>query len=184
MATDKVRQIAFESVYPLAAGEAAHSPGPDGLAPAERELSYQMAIRRLVVQVLYEAEQAGVDDAAFDRFLHDAMGRVEDLGPMAAETARSLASEAFTQRAEADAEFGRLVPDWPPHRQAAVDRAILRVARAELLRGTPPGAVVINEAIELARAFSTDRSPAFINGLLDAVLARLKAQGAKPPAEA
>jgi N utilization substance protein B len=58
---------------------------------------------------------------------------------------------------------------------AVVDRLILRMAVCELLRDpeTPP-AVVINEALELARTFSTEESVGFINGILDAILKKLE----------
>jgi N utilization substance protein B len=57
---------------------------------------------------------------------------------------------------------------------AVVDRLILRMAVCELLRDpeTPP-AVVINEALELARTFSTEESVGFINGILDAIRRKL-----------
>jgi N utilization substance protein B len=52
---------------------------------------------------------------------------------------------------------------------AGVDRAILRLCHHELTSGTNPAPIVLNEAVELARHFSTDRSPAFINALLDKI---------------
>jgi N utilization substance protein B len=57
---------------------------------------------------------------------------------------------------------------------AVLDRLILRMAACELMRdtGTPP-AVVINEALELARTFSTEDSVKFINGMLDAIRKKL-----------
>jgi N utilization substance protein B len=56
-----------------------------------------------------------------------------------------------------------------------LDRLILRMATTELLRsGGPPPAVVINEALELARTFSTDESVKFINGMLDAIRKKIE----------
>jgi N utilization substance protein B len=63
-----------------------------------------------------------------------------------------------------------LAPGWPAHRQPAVDRAILRLAHYELKLGKVHPKIIVNEAIELAKEFSTDKSPAFVNGLLDKVL--------------
>ena len=63
-----------------------------------------------------------------------------------------------------------LAPYWPTHRQAAVDRAILRLAHYEMMSGQTPPKVVVNEAVELAKRFSTERSPSFVNALLDKVL--------------
>ncbi len=64
---------------------------------------------------------------------------------------------------------------WQFARLSPVDRSILRLAVYQLkcCSDIPPK-VVINEAIELAKKFSTDKSPAFVNGVLDAVLKKLK----------
>ncbi len=64
----------------------------------------------------------------------------------------------------------RSAPQWPPRRQPAVDRSLLRLAVWELTNTQTPPKVVIDEAIELAKHFSTGQSPAFVNGVLDAVL--------------
>ncbi len=65
--------------------------------------------------------------------------------------------------------------DWAVHRMPVVDRAILRLAVWELVhRPDVPTAVVLNEAVELAKDYSTERSPAFINGVLDAVAANVR----------
>ena len=66
---------------------------------------------------------------------------------------------------------------WQLSRLSAVDKSILRLAVYQL-KFCPdiPPRVVINEAIELAKKFSTDKSPAFVNGVLDAVLRKLKAK--------
>jgi transcription antitermination factor NusB len=90
--------------------------------------------------------------------------------------AAALAAAAFAARAKADAAMAALAPQWPAHRQAAVDRAILRLGHYEILAGQTNAKLVISEAVELAKAFSTEKSPAFVNGLLDKVL---KAEGTK-----
>jgi len=66
---------------------------------------------------------------------------------------------------------------WRLSRLSPVDRSILRLAVYQLkFCGDIPPAVVINEGIELAKKFSTDKSPSFVNGVLDAVLKKTKAQ--------
>ena len=67
---------------------------------------------------------------------------------------------------------------WRLSRLSPVDKSILRLAVYQLncCPDIPPK-VVINEAIELAKKFSTDKSPSFVNGVLDAVLKKLKADG-------
>ena len=67
---------------------------------------------------------------------------------------------------------------WELSRIAAVDRAILRLAVHELLdRPQVPPKVAIDEAVELAKTFSTKESPQFINGVLDGILTCIKQQG-------
>ena len=63
---------------------------------------------------------------------------------------------------------------WAIDRLALVDRLIMTMSIGELLMvDRPPIAVVLNEAVELARTFSTDDSPAFVNGVLSACVAEL-----------
>jgi N utilization substance protein B len=63
---------------------------------------------------------------------------------------------------------------WRLERMAAVDRNILRVAIFEMMTLPTPSAVVIDQALELARRFSTDESIPFLNGVLDAVNQKLR----------
>jgi N utilization substance protein B len=81
-----------------------------------------------------------------------------------------MAAGAWEGREISDRWVERLAPQWPPRRQPGVDRAILRLAIWELTSSDTPPKVVIDEAIELAKSYSTENSPAFVNGVLDAVL--------------
>lgn len=64
---------------------------------------------------------------------------------------------------------------WPLHRMPTIDRSILRMATFELLRRPDvPVAVVIDEAVTLAKRFSTDNSGAFVNGVLSAIASRVR----------
>ena len=75
--------------------------------------------------------------------------------------------------ANADAIDARLKPyvrGWSLDRVTRVDLAILRLAAYELSLGEIPGAVVINEAVELANQYSTDKAGAFVNGVLGNLL--------------
>ena len=92
------------------------------------------------------------------------------------ERALELAREAFAHRRKMDAEVLELAPGWPAQRQPAVDRAILRLAIHEMRSGRTPAKVAVNEALELTKRFSTERSPAFVNGVLDKVLKRVLAE--------
>ena len=64
---------------------------------------------------------------------------------------------------------------WPLDRMAVVDRLVLRLAVAELLDPDgPPVAVVIDEAVELAKTYSTEESGRFVNGVLSTVAAQVR----------
>ena len=67
---------------------------------------------------------------------------------------------------------------WKLYRLATVDRNILRIATYELLfEPDTPGEVIMDEAVEIARRFSSDSSPAFVNGVLDMIAAERGRQG-------
>ena len=76
----------------------------------------------------------------------------------------------------------RAAPQWPIRRLAAVDRAVLRLAIWELTSSDTPPKVVIDEAIELAKEYSTELSSGFVNGVLDAALKEKQGLAAAPPA--
>ena len=81
-----------------------------------------------------------------------------------------LVRGALEHQAEIDGRITALTPDWTPDRQAAVDRNILRLAAYELLyRPDAPVAAVVNEAVELAKKYSTADSGRFVNGVLGAL---------------
>jgi N utilization substance protein B len=99
------------------------------------------------------------------------------------EKVRGFADDLFRVAAERTAEIDEIIErnaeHWRMERMAAVDRNVLRAGIAEFL-GFPgtPHPVVINEALEIARRFSTPESVQFINGVLDSVARELGA--AKP----
>ncbi len=88
------------------------------------------------------------------------------------EGARSFAKELVlgvcAHREALDALLVRHAEHWRPERMAAVDRNLLRLALYELVHSDVPVPVVIDEAVDLARRFGGERSPAFVNGVLDA----------------
>lgn len=96
------------------------------------------------------------------------------------DTACAMADEAWKARREADKAIRELAPTWPAHRQPAVDRALIRLAHWEMTASNHPPKAVINEVLEIAKAFSTDRSASFINGVLDKVLKRVLAAANDP----
>jgi N utilization substance protein B len=107
--------------------------------------------------------------------------RVEQLfwkSARAEHSTRKFANELFegavAQAESSDQLVGKLSENWRLERLAAVDRGILRLSISELKLGTAPPKVVINEAIELAKKFSSAEAPTFLNGVLDAALKSLE----------
>jgi N utilization substance protein B len=123
-------------------------------------------IREIAMQILFlwDTQQERQPDSA-DRVAAD--------GTEDEETRRQaieMANGTWDQRETIDQWIERLAPQWPPRRQPAVDRSLIRLAVWELTNTVTPPKVVIDEAIELAKEFSTEQSGAFVNGVLDAVL--------------
>jgi N utilization substance protein B len=90
------------------------------------------------------------------------------------EDVRGFAEDLFRVASDRSAEIDQLIErhaeNWRMERMAAVDRNVLRAAVAELLAfPATPRAVIINEALEIARKFSSPESVQFINGVLDSV---------------
>jgi len=131
--------------------------------------------RETALQILYawEIGHTDIDQAAHTFFTHQWVGDgpPEDVREFATELAR----ETVSRLDAIDPLIADTTERWRPERMAVLDRLILRMAVCELLRksGTPP-AVVINEALELARTFSTEDAVKFINGMLDGVRKKLE----------
>jgi N utilization substance protein B len=123
-------------------------------------------MRELAMQVVYLWDCLAVRDV--DQARQVLTDGVPDAGVQQA--ALDMANGAWEQRETIDKWVERLAPQWPPRRQPAVDRSLIRIAVWELTNADTPPKVVIDEAIELAKQFSTEHSAAFINGVLDAVL--------------
>ena len=126
-------------------------------------MSARSKSRKRALDILFESEQRSVPAL-------DTLSARLDVGVANAERIDELLT-TYSQ-------------DWSLDRMPAVDRAILRLATFELLwRDDVPDAVVIDEAVTLARSLSTDDSPGFVNGLLGRLL-DLKPMLAPAPADA
>lgn len=122
--------------------------------------------REIAMQILYLwdsnaqkdealARQVAADAVAEEKIRADAM---------------TLANSTWDAQSTIDGWIERFTPQWPLRRQPIVDRSILRMAVWEMTGTDTPPKVVIDEAVELAKHFSTESSSAFINGVLDAIL--------------
>lgn len=114
--------------------------------------------RDRALTALYEIDQRGFSTTE----------AVKDLPAKAQRLVRGV----LDHRAEIDERIGAASATWRLERMPAVDRSVLRLGVYELLweRDTPP-AVVINEAVRLAKTFSTEKSGSFVNGVLAAIAA-------------
>ena len=126
--------------------------------------------RELTVQVLYQLDVQGPD--AFELLEEFFKEADED------DFVRKLASEwikgTWENLQQCDGPIIDSTIKWQFSRLSPVDKSILRLAvyQFKFCPDIPPK-VVINEAIELAKKFSTDKSPAFVNGVLDAILKKM-----------
>lgn len=101
----------------------------------------------------------------------------------AADSTRAFANHLFEGAAKEVATLDQMIvkhaENWRFERLAAIDRAALRLAIHELRAGDTPFKVVLNEAVELAKKYSSEESGAFVNGVLDAVHKSMKTQQLK-----
>lgn len=140
--------------------------------------------RIIALQTLYEEEfRLDADDKDFK--LQDVLKRnIARYKDMVDDTEfiTALVKGVSKQAAELDATLQPVAPEWPIDQIARMDRIILRIGLYELEndQGVPPK-VVINEAVELAKAFGGDNSSKFVNGVLGTLLRQKLGEAA--PAE-
>jgi len=124
--------------------------------------------RECALQMLFAADVSGarVDDIVrlYWSELSDA-----DVEPAAQDFATRLALGTLSRVAELDERIRSRAEHWRIPRMAIVDRNILRLAVYEFTHEPTPRTVAINEALEIARRFSTFEATQFINGILDAI---------------
>jgi N utilization substance protein B len=140
-----------------------------------RDADRRRRARELAMQALYQIEVQGPDLlAGIGRFFAENSGD-EVVLRLAMEWTRGT----WRNLDRCDALIVDSIRDWKISRLSAVDRSVLRLA-AYQLEFCPdiPAGVVINEAIEIAKKYSTEQSPAFVNGVIDAVSRKLRAPAA------
>ncbi len=124
-------------------------------------MSARSKARKRAVDVLFEADQRGSDP------LETLAGRIAAAEPPVAEFTVELVEGVVAHRDRIDELLSTYAQGWTLDRMPGVDRVVLRLATFELLwRDDVPDAVVVDQAVELARSLSTDESPSFVNGLL------------------
>ena len=130
-------------------------------------------VREKVMQALYAYE---ISKEPIERIIDE----IVDLKSQkqALTFARQLITTVIEHQEEIDSKIKKQVANWEFNRIAVIDRILLEMGICELLyfEDIPPK-VTINEAIEIAKRFSTKKSGQFINGVIDSILADLKAKG-------
>ncbi len=127
--------------------------------------------REHIIKVLYEMEIGGLEaEAARKRVI----SHCKD--PDIRRFAGVLLDETLNHMADLDRIILSVAENWHPSRMAAIDRNVIRLGAAEILYvDEVPVKVAINEAIEIAKMYSTENSGGFVNGILDKV-ARMKSE--------
>jgi len=128
-------------------------------------VSLRTKAREFAMQMLFQWDMSQQDPAKLEaKFWKSAR---------AADKTREFANQLFEgtakEIASLDEIIGKHCENWRFERLAAIDRAILRLAIHEMNSTDTPPKVVLNEAVELAKKFSSEESGAFVNGVLDSV---------------
>ena len=137
-----------------------------------------MGLRRIArecaLQMLYELD---VGKHSKDEILRT-YWQMNEHPPRVREFAEQLFGGTVQRLKEIDKMIQQHTKNWRLVRMAAVDRNVLRLAVFEFLSGgTTPDTVVINEALEIAKKFSTHESAQFVNGILDSIKNELTEKG-------
>lgn len=139
---------------------------PDGHHPNARSKNTRREARELALRMLFELD---LGKQPVDEVVQAALAQ-SHLDETHQTLAEELVRGTLAHQAQIDARMAALATDWALDRQAAVDRNILRLASFELLyRPDAPVAAVVNEAVELAKKYSTAESGRFVNGVLGAL---------------
>jgi transcription antitermination protein NusB len=132
--------------------------------------------RKRAVDVLFEADVRGTEAVSL------LAERLAEADPPVPEYAVELVEGVTGRLADIDEVLGAHSEGWTVERMPPVDRAVLRLALYEMLwRDDVPDAVVIDEAVELAKSLSTDESPRFVNGVLGRILREQPAPERREP---
>ncbi len=123
-------------------------------------------IRQCALQAMYQMDAAAVDAPASLEMIYESLEGMPG-GDKARAAGVRLAELAWQMREQSDVIVSEVADDWPIYRQPMIDRNLLRLCCYEILSGRTPYKVAINEAVEIAKKFGSEKTPMFINGVLD-----------------
>ena len=163
--------------------DAASAPPERPATPRRSDTVDPRRSRERALKILFQADLRDVDpqqvldpldeDASARAMLDDADGRTD--APAIDGFTRTLVLGVAADRVAIDDMIGRFARRWAISRMPVVDRTVLRLAVYELLHEPTPPAVVIDEAVELAKALSTGDSGRYVNGVLESIRRNLAA---------
>ena len=153
------------------------------LDKAEKSSGTRHKARECALQMLFASDLVHGDCEALTNHYWNELGD-NSIDDKTREFANRLVCGALKELDTIDDRIRTRAEHWRIERMAIVDRHVLRLAVFEFLyQDDTPNAVAINEALEIARRFSTYEATQFINGILDAIKQDLEVSGAKPDAE-
>lgn len=128
--------------------------------------------RELALQILFQVDVGNLPiEEAIETTLSEAVGADDEIRNYAVQLVRGV----WEQKSNLDAQIQGVTRNWAVERMAAIDRNLIRIALYEILNVSDvPYRVAINEAVELAKEYGTTESRRFVNGVLGALLRRLK----------
>ena len=134
--------------------------------------------RIVALQALFEADNSNHEPMeSLQRIIES-----QRTGKAPAAFAAELVQAVIERRDEIDGRIAKVAPAWPVDQLSAVDRNILRLAISEMLgdNGTPVRAA-INEAVELAKTFGSEKSSSFVNGVLGTIAKEIEQTSTDQP---
>jgi len=124
--------------------------------------------RELAMQMLFQYDLSGNDPATILQTFEE----LEKAKPRTREFAAKIFEGTVRELETIDSMIVAQAENWRIERMAVVDRNIMRASIYEFLLNETPKLVVIDEAIEIAKTFGNEKSPQFVNGILDGILKR------------
>jgi N utilization substance protein B len=133
--------------------------------------------REFALQMLFQWEMGKQEPSRIE----EGFWKIASAQKSTREFANQLFESAAARADEIDPIIAAHAQNWRIERIAAIDRTILRLALAELRTTSTPTKVILNEAVELAKKFSSEDASAFINGILDAAAKSFEAKADSKP---
>ena len=146
-----------------------------------QKLRRRTKAREIALQALYQLELLGTETLGdFRFFCKDAASGDRDIFDFCV----GLVEGCWNKREALDREIEAVLEHWAMNRVATIDKCVLRMGAYELLfvPDVPPK-VAINEAIDIAKKYSTGNSGEFVNGILDKIFSKHPRPGEVPPAD-